>query len=146
MATKKTKYYGEWVIAKETPSEDGNTITLEFAPESMNGQESMQLPPATFPIERYNTLVSDKPMDIGDHQRKRLTPVVADILQLLVDHDVYYESGNDVVFNDIPFVFRLVAETIDGYRRLVEDHHYGTPRWQRTLKSLNTTVKDIAKE
>ncbi len=121
-----SKFYGELRVLGE--EEDGDHVILQF-----KDGETMRL------TKRMRDLsVTKKSIDTTQLWDRQLTPLVTDILTLMLELDV--QVGDQQVGNQVDYILNLVKSSIIHNLEKAGDIIWGKPMTQRRMSDVNSTI------
>lgn len=134
METEK-KYYGPWEIASEAPVEGRNQVVLTFAPTQDAAGMDYTPPSLVVSLTAYPYSITAEPTDWTAHTKARLKPLVAKILELMLEHNTIIGTDESVM-PDIHYIFQMIQDSMIGERRAIHDHLWGAPERLKTMQQL----------
>ena len=123
-----SRFYGELRVLGE--EEDGDHVILQF-----KDGKTMRL------TKRMRDLsVTKKPIDTTQLWDKQVTPLVTEILTLMLEWDI--QVGDQQVGNQVEYLLNLVRSSVAHNLAKASDIIWNTPMTQRRMSDINKTILD----
>ena len=122
------QYYGENSI--EEIHEDGDHVNLK-----LNNGKTIRLKK-----KMANAAVTDSAITLTELRERRITPVIKEILGIMLDWDISpYEP-----MNEVDFLANNIVVSIDQNGRVADEMAWGKSRSELTLSDIDQKIKDAA--
>jgi len=141
------KYIGPYKIATEDKV-DKETARVTFEPYTTEDGKTFQPPERIYTYKKLKQITTKKATDFNTLMLGMYTPLVEDIVKLLVEYDVNIGFRENRA-NDLEYVFKLVERKIVNWRNTYEDRLWGAEEDEKSLRDLVkglATVSDSIRE
>lgn len=146
---KHNRYIGPYKIASETHLND-EIAEITFSSYTNDQGQEFQPPARQYTHKKLYHIVTDEPTDLNTLQEKMYTPLVDEIIRLLVEYDINVGFRNHVQ-NDLEYVLSTLERKIINWRNVYEDRLWGAEEYEKTLRQVvqgladtdNKTIKQL---
>lgn len=137
MANSIGKYIGLYKVKSEKTLENGNFL-VEYEEVLNDNNVNISPDPEEYPPHVLENIVTDEATDMMYVREKKITPIIEEILAILLRHNVYIGGEN---MGEVKDILTGITRSIRFSREKADDLLWGTVEDYKTLGQCHDIIK-----